>query len=574
MNEDTQGMEADWERLRPLLDEAVGGLREGEREAVLLRYFKGLSHREVGAALGLNEESARKRVERALEKLRGYFARRGVVVSAGLLGSAMSAHGVEAAPAGLAGSWSASAVSGVGSAGVVGVLGKILGLGTKTQAVGVAAVMVGVSIPLIGQFQENARLRGEVAAAEQAQVGLQQGDASAWKAQQAVGGHTQLTDAEIEAQVQAAVGLRLKTTEADAHVEMGMMAQWYPSWTKFLTAVDAADMPRVLAHVEQVSYVDTRTGLRAALLGIWAKSNGPAAMAYAQALPEDANAPLRNLTVAMMEEVLAQWAKQDLPAAEAWLEQLPEDGNRDQMLISMAPAIGQKDPQGAFDYIKSHSSGSGGDSMAYQGLFDILPAADFTAMAEEVAALPMAEQVAAVQGFGEAWGKSDPAAAAAWADHLTGDGAEAAANLQNKENFLKDVLWQWAKSDPTSALDWAGQVANDDERKNAYGNIMLTLKLGKAQVAQAYLETMSAGTARDELQQVILEALGPSGQEAALEAIAEMPEGNAKDSAILKLVNSWAQTSPLTGAGQATCPMSPRGRRPSRATRCGSAPII
>ena len=70
--------ESDWERLRPVLDDAMHELDEKDRHAVLLRFFKNKSLKEVGAALDLNENAARMRVERALEKLRLELARKGV----------------------------------------------------------------------------------------------------------------------------------------------------------------------------------------------------------------------------------------------------------------------------------------------------------------------------------------------------------------------------------------------------------------------------------------------------------------------------------------------------------------
>jgi len=82
-----------WAQLRPLLDEALGHLRERERDAVLLRFFQDKNYREVGSILGVSEGAAQMRVERALEKLRGRFSRRGVVTTAALLVSALGAHG-------------------------------------------------------------------------------------------------------------------------------------------------------------------------------------------------------------------------------------------------------------------------------------------------------------------------------------------------------------------------------------------------------------------------------------------------------------------------------------------------
>lgn len=43
---------ADWEQIRPLLDEALDGLGDEDREALLLRYFKNQDFRTVGLALG------------------------------------------------------------------------------------------------------------------------------------------------------------------------------------------------------------------------------------------------------------------------------------------------------------------------------------------------------------------------------------------------------------------------------------------------------------------------------------------------------------------------------------------
>src|SRR5262245_62151621 len=65
--------DANWEQLRPVLDEAMGRLSSKDRDAVLLRYFERKELSAVGDALGTSEEAARKRVGRALERLRRYL---------------------------------------------------------------------------------------------------------------------------------------------------------------------------------------------------------------------------------------------------------------------------------------------------------------------------------------------------------------------------------------------------------------------------------------------------------------------------------------------------------------------
>lgn len=91
-----------WPQIAPLLDEAMAGLGDTDRDAVVLRFFDGRSMQEVGAALGASEDAAKKRVTRAVEKLRLFFTRRGVVLPAAALIAAISANSAQAAPATLA----------------------------------------------------------------------------------------------------------------------------------------------------------------------------------------------------------------------------------------------------------------------------------------------------------------------------------------------------------------------------------------------------------------------------------------------------------------------------------------
>src|SRR5688572_5110080 len=115
----TEGREsAEWEMIAPLLDGALDRLRRRDRDAVLLRFMQGKSHREVGEAIGITEEAARKRIGRALARLREFFVAKGVTVPAGALAAALAVNGVEAAPpalgAAMVGVTSAGSTSGAG----------------------------------------------------------------------------------------------------------------------------------------------------------------------------------------------------------------------------------------------------------------------------------------------------------------------------------------------------------------------------------------------------------------------------------------------------------------------------
>ncbi|MCW1915298.1 sigma-70 family RNA polymerase sigma factor [Luteolibacter sp. GHJ8] len=81
---------AEWQRIQPVLDEALAALSSKDRETLLLRFYRSLSVREIGAALGIATDAAQKRLDRATEKLRGQLARRGYQVG-GSLGAVMLA---------------------------------------------------------------------------------------------------------------------------------------------------------------------------------------------------------------------------------------------------------------------------------------------------------------------------------------------------------------------------------------------------------------------------------------------------------------------------------------------------
>jgi len=89
-------------RFAPILDDAINQLGAEDRTAIILRFFEQRDFRSVGEALGSNEEAARKRVNRALDKLQLLLKHRGVALSATALGAALASQAVTAAPAGLA----------------------------------------------------------------------------------------------------------------------------------------------------------------------------------------------------------------------------------------------------------------------------------------------------------------------------------------------------------------------------------------------------------------------------------------------------------------------------------------
>lgn len=153
---------ADWSRLQPVLDAAMDELRAEDREAVLLRFFQAQPFAAIGATLGLSEDAARKRVDRALDQLGEHLRRRKIASTAAALAALLASETVIAAPATLATTISAKALAtGGASAGAAALF-------TATNLkVGLAAVIIGGgAVGLVTQQRAISRLETQAAAAQ------------------------------------------------------------------------------------------------------------------------------------------------------------------------------------------------------------------------------------------------------------------------------------------------------------------------------------------------------------------------------------------------------------------------
>lgn len=147
------GTDPAWEQLRPVLDEAMHDLKADDREGVLLRYFEHLPLAAVGARLGVTENTARMRVDRALDKLRGALVKRGVTSTAGALAVILTGQAAGAAPAGLAGTVSAKAVATAGAASALSVLLARFLISTKLKLLAGTAALVAIAIPVVWHWE-------------------------------------------------------------------------------------------------------------------------------------------------------------------------------------------------------------------------------------------------------------------------------------------------------------------------------------------------------------------------------------------------------------------------------------
>ena len=165
--------DASWEHIAPHLDAALGELNELDRDALLLRYFERKSAREIAQTLDISDDAAQKRVSRAVERLREFFAKRGLTVGASGLVVVIFANAVQAAPVGLAVTISTAAA-------LAGTTIATTAIATATKAIAMTLLqktIVSVTIVAavgagIFEARQVSKLRSEVQTLQQQQAPL------------------------------------------------------------------------------------------------------------------------------------------------------------------------------------------------------------------------------------------------------------------------------------------------------------------------------------------------------------------------------------------------------------------
>jgi RNA polymerase sigma factor (sigma-70 family) len=139
-----------WQQIQPSLDEMVGLLRHDDRQAILLRFYQQKSMADVGAALNVSEDAAKKRVAKALERLRHMLRGKGVAIPAAGLGVAMIAGTTQSAPAAVVASCSAGTAPPASVAAGLIARKTISAMFTAKIKFTAAAILLATLIPVAG----------------------------------------------------------------------------------------------------------------------------------------------------------------------------------------------------------------------------------------------------------------------------------------------------------------------------------------------------------------------------------------------------------------------------------------
>ena len=213
--------------LVPLLDEALLSLREKERTALLLRYYENQSLRNLGAALGVGEDAAQKRVATALESLTDFFRRRGFKTATAVAAAAALEHTAASAPAVVCHSVVAAAAQ-MSPPALMGLTALAARFGSFTKLQTAALCLALAAVPLGWQYNKYRRAREQV---------------SRWQTQAAVV-QTEYSTVQSELERTEETSSRLRASLAaatDSAARSAEEARSFEAWKKRLCTVLLAD---------------------------------------------------------------------------------------------------------------------------------------------------------------------------------------------------------------------------------------------------------------------------------------------------------------------------------------------
>ncbi len=421
-----------WAATAPLLDAALDALPSADRDALVLRFFERRDFRAVGAALGVSDDTAQKRVNRALDKLRGLLTRRGSGYgTAAALPALLMTFGAPPAPAALAASVPGKALA-MAAARPAGWLALLQGTSSwQRAAAGLAAVAVAAAVPVVWQERRVSALETENASLLSR---IPQSVALSSFASPAAPAPASAAPDVASLITQAAEALRGGSQNVSAvNAALG-----------FLTRISPEQMPNALARIAEVPDASARPLLYKYLLSYWAEKDPSAALAFARNEVPDEHRTM------VCEGVLTAWASRNPESMLGWKSKtgtLAAPPVQDSLMATVFRTLASQDPEGAFQWL-TRTESANGRAQALRGMMETVQTDEARqTMLETISHVPNEEvRLQARRAVVEHWAQQDPTAAAVWVD--------AAKPAWERTRLMDSLGFAWLQTDPAAAAEW------------------------------------------------------------------------------------------------------------------------
>ena len=434
-----------WKDLVPELNLTLVQLSPNDQKIIFLRYYEGLSLKELGESLAIKERAAQKRLHRAIERLRQLLRKRGVALTAGMLVSDMFTAGAASPPASLTVKVMASVLSQTA---------PVTGLGlTALHMVGVLLVGASVAIPtLVWQSA-----RSSLPASSPSAVSVLGPRAA----------RTALAIDDIEGIYQLALVEREPAlSRLIQHLETPREQAYLRDLAQRWAGLDPERLARALVALyerceDHAAYAIQLGESMALPISLWMKQDATAAQTWVLQLPRTSYAEAY-----AFEAVLAVHASSSPDIAWAWLIQRPFNRDRAfEILVSQVTLewLRELAPDQGFDALRSAETGLPASQPADFSRSKLWEhgaahfyAQDHQVVADWVTELPISKaSTAALTAFASQWAHDESARAAAWALTLA-DAVRPAA--------VCAVADSWARQHPYQSLQWSLSIEDQPLR--------------------------------------------------------------------------------------------------------------
>jgi RNA polymerase sigma factor (sigma-70 family) len=519
-----------WDQLAPEIDGAINELSEGDRSLVLLRFYQDKTHPQIASELGIKEDAARMRTNRALEKLRAILTKRGITTSSALLATTLPGHAVSPAPAALASSI-AAALPNTATTSTLGFL-KIHFLTLGTLALGAPLdTTPQVKINRLEGALETAPLTSQAPSSSRpSSVGPR---SISSKAPDLLSIFANPDPAE-RLQLLQQFGTRLSIHQIPQTLDL--LRQKTPEWdgeSKMLTHLlltrwTKADPEAAFDLLNQANFTLER-GHPTSILATLA-SLDPRRTADWLADPTNAQAYYPVLGHILAGTIAKEWARQAPDAALAWAKSLPNQqqaGAFSGILGTIASTDPQQastlalalDPGDARDHILSEIATSWARQAPTQAL----------AWADELAA---PEKKIATKAALHSWSITEPEKTARYLDQ------------QGATEHFDLVAGQWARHHPAQAADWVVSKPQSPQQHQALGEVLWNWTTQNPGAAASWVENQPEGTSRDHAIAGLTAAATNLDPRTALSWAQKISDATLRTKMVRHTIDSWAHQDP------------------------------
>lgn len=475
-----------WDHLAPEIDDVINELSEADRALVLLRFYENKTHAQIATELDIQPDAARMRTNRALDKLRTIFSKRGITTTVALLASTLPTHAVSPAPPAL-GTAIVSSIQVTETAGLLALLKAhsltlgVLALGTTivaTQQVKIHSLQGTLDSNSASQKPSSITTPRPSFTSSVNSRKFEEPDLLAIFANPDLSERLQLlhkfgSEISISEIPDALDLLHQKTPEWDSESKM-LIHLLITRWAK-------ADPKAAFASLDQANFTNER-GHASSILSTLASLNPRRAANWLTA-PSNKQAYYPILGHILAGTIAKEWARQDSKTALTWAKSLP-DQQQAGAYSGILGTISSTDPQRASSLALSLDSGEARDHILGEITISWARQSPEEALAW-TSTLGDHEKPFTTAAALRTWAITDPEKAARYLDQ------------KKATEHLSLVAERWARLAPEKAASWVLSKPQGNEQHQALGRVLWNWTTQDPSAATTWIESQPQGAPRD-----------------------------------------------------------------------------